>query len=137
MNNYYVGEVTYKTVSINDHEYQVPTAVANHLKQLDDALDEEREKHEKEVAKLQKIATKDFNTVADRIMTNLNSGVPPVVINKYSREHFEPTERVLSHDLNFFERSEFGEPVLDFKHEVKRRILAGLVGQTTHNEEYK
>ena len=132
-NYYYVGETAYKTICINEHEYQVPEAVATYLQSLDDTLEAERQDHAKEVSKLQKVATKDFNIVAERIMTNLNSGIEPQEKSKYGRERFSQKERCLTHDLNF---SEDGD-TLDFKHEVKRRIMAALMGQNANGQEYK
>lgn len=137
MSNYYVGEVTYKTICIDEHEYQVPAVVAKHVQMLDDTLEDEREKHEKQIAKLAKTATKDFNVVAERIMLNLASGTEPSRTDKRFREHFDANESCLTHGLNFFERSDGGEPVLEFKHEVKRRIVRALEGKTRTDEDYE
>ena len=137
MSNYYVGEVIYKTICIDEHEYQVPSVVAKRIQLLDDTLESERERHEKEIAKLSKVATKDFNVVAERIMINLASGTEPSRSDKNFRERFDKGEACLVHRLDFFEKSDGIEPVLEFKHEVKRRIMAALLGQTARGEEYR
>lgn len=136
-NYYYVGETAYKTICINEHEYQVPEAVATYLQSLDDTLEAERQAHAKEVSKLQKVATKDFNIVADRIMTNLNSGLEPLK-GRWGLPTFDVANRCLVYDVNeHFKTDSFGEPIFEFKHEVKRRIMAALMGQTANGQEYK
>ena len=136
-NYYYVGETVYKTICINEHEYQVPEAVATYLQELDNTLEAERRDHAKEVAKLQKVATKDFNIVADRVMTNLNSGLEPMK-GRWGLPTFDVANRGLVYDINEqYKTDSFGEPIFEFKHEVKRRIVAALMGQTARGEDYR
>ena len=139
MSNYYVGETVYKSIRIDEHEYQVPEAVANHLEKLADALADEKAQRAKEYDKLQKVATKDFNIVADRIMLNLNEGLPPMSASRWSTPKFEHYNRCLafSIDETFGKADAYGNPKFDFGDEVKRRILAALMGQTANDEEYK
>lgn len=137
MANYYVGEASYKTVRIDEHEYQVPEAVYRHLEKLDDTLDKERAQHEKEVAKLQKVATKDFDMVSERIITNLNHGLEPIH-SKYRMQEYEMGTRCLVYDINTYSKTDsFGEPILTFRKEVKRRIMAALLGETATGKEFK
>lgn len=139
MSNYYVGEAVYKTIRIDEHEYQVPEAVASHLEKLADALAEEKAQRAKEYDKLQKVASKDFNIVADRIMLNLNEGLPPMGASRWSRAKFERDNRCLafSIDETFGKVDAYGNPKFDFGDEVKRRILAALMGQTSSGEEHE
>lgn len=138
MSNYYIGEAVYKTVRIDEHEYQVPEAVANHLEKLADALAEEKRQRAKEYDKLQKVATKDFNTVADRIMLNLNHGLPPMAVSRFSTSKFDRENRCLAYNIDEqFKTNSSGEPIFEFKYEVKRRIMAGLMGQTAEGNDYK
>ena len=138
MSNYYVGEAVYKTIRIDEHEYQVPEAVASHLEKLADALAEEKRQRAKEYDKLQKVATKDFNTVADRIMFNLNDGLPPVSASRIQTQKYDKETRCLAFDIDHYTKTNsFGEPIFEFKHEVKRRIMAALLGQTARGQEYK
>lgn len=138
MSNYYVSETVYKSIRIDEHEYQVPEAVANHLEKLADALAEEKRQRAKEYDKLQKVATKDFNIVADRIMLNLNHGLPPMAVSRFSTPNFNREDRCLVYEIDrFFKTDSFGEPVFEFKDEVKRRIIAGLMGQTANGQDYK
>lgn len=139
MSNYYIGEAVYKSIRIDEHEYQVPEAVASHLEKLADALAEEKAQRAKEYDKLQKVATKDFNIVADRIMLNLNEGLPPVGASRWSKAQFEHDNRCLafSIDETFGKADAYGNPKFDFRDEVKRRIMSALLGQTASGEEYK
>lgn len=138
MSNYYVSEAVYKTIRIDEHEYQVPEAVASHLEKLYDALAEEKRQHAKEYDKLQKVATKDFNIVANRIMLNLNHGLPPMAASRISTPKFDREARCLAFDIDHYTKTDsFGEPIFEFKDEVIRRILAALLGQTANGQEYK
>ena len=138
MSNYYVGEAVYKTVCIDEHEYQVPEAVASHLEKLADALAEEKVQRAKEYSKLQKVATKDFNKVADCILLNLNHGLPPIAASRIQTPKFDRANRCLAYSIDdYFKTDSFGEPIFEFKDESKRRILQGLMLQTVDGQEYK
>ena len=139
MSNYYIGEAVYKTVRIDEHEYQVPEAVANHLEKLADALAEEKRQRAKEYDKLQKVATKDFNKVADCILSNLNHGLPPIAVSRFSSTpKFDRANRCLAYSIDtYFKTDSFGEPIFEFKDESKRRIVNGLMLQTVDGQEYK
>lgn len=138
MSNYYVGETVYKTIRIDEHEYQVPEAVVNHLEKLADALAEEKRQRAKEYDKLQKAATKDYNKVADCILLNLNHGLPPIAASRISTPKFDREARCLAFDIDHYTKTDsFGEPLFEFRDEVKRRIMAALLGQTANGQEYK
>lgn len=139
MSNYYVGEAVYKTVRIDEHEYQVPEAVASHLEQLADALAEEKRQRAKEYDKLQKVAAKDFDKVADCILLNLNYGLPPMAVSRFgSTPKFDRANRCLAYSIDdYFKTDSFGEPIFEFKDESKRRILNGLMLLTANGQEYK
>jgi hypothetical protein len=137
-NLYYVGEAVYKTISINGHEYQVPEAVSNYLQKLDNTLEVERQEHADKVAKLEKRFTKDIDTIAHRIMYNLNYGLAPMG-KSWSYAKFEKDNRCLAFSLDetFGKVDSLGNPKFDFRDEVERRILAGLMGQTMKGEDYR
>lgn len=131
-NLYYVGEVSYKTVTIDGHEYQVPSVVAKELQRLDNTLDNEIEKSTATIEKLKKKA--NYEALADRIMINLAGGMAPLEPGV----HFKRNESCLTHALNHWEKvDEASEPVFEFRNEVRRRIIYALEGKNRDGEEVK
>ena len=71
-------------------------------------------------------------------MYNLNYGMSPMSVSKWGTPKFNVGDRCLTYDINqHFKTDSFGEPIFEFKHEVKRRIMAALMGHTASGEEYK
>lgn len=130
-------EVAYKTVTINDHDYQVPSAVAMAINSLIKGMDQERQEHEKEIKRLDQLtksALKEHEVIADRIILNLNEGIIRM------RGYFNAgDDSCLAYkiDETFGKADSYGNPLFLFHDEVKRRVLNALAGKTAKGSDYK
>ena len=111
--------LTIKYVVIDGEQYIADIAVIKRLNDLEQALFDEQTAHAKDNAN----RMKDIMTVAERVALNLNSGM-------------QDSDMCLAHSLNYFEKTQDGEPVLAFKDEVMRRILLALQGKNYRGVEY-
>lgn len=129
-------EVVYRTVTINDHDYQVPSAVAMAINSLINDMDGERQEHEKEIKRLERLtksALKEQEVIADRIIFNLNNGMVRM------RGRFDPGDSCLAYKIDdtFGKADSYGNPLFPFHDEVKRRVLNALAGKTAKGSDYK
>lgn len=142
MNDYHIDktEVVYMTVRIDDHDYQVPSMVAIKLKELDDTIRKERERHTKEIQRLSKDALKNHDEVADRVIFNLNHGLLPMRTDRRfgGVQRFSTEDSCLAYSISetFGKADSFGNPKFDFHDEVKRRVLLALSGKNVDGTDY-
>lgn len=129
-------EVVYKTVTIDSHDYQVPSAVAMAIDSLINDMDEKRQEHEKEIKRLDRLtkaSLKEHEVIADRIILNLNSGMVRM------RGCFSTADSCLAYKIDdtFGKADRYGNPLFPFHDEVKRRVLNALAGKTSAGKDYK
>lgn len=129
-------EVAYKTVTIDDHDYQVPSAVAMAINSLIKDMDEERQEHEKEIKRLNRLnksTLAEHEVIADRIILNLNSGMTRM------RGYFNPGDSCLAYKIDdtFGKADRYGNPLFPFHDEVKRRVLNALAEKTSEGKDYE
>lgn len=129
-------EVAYKTVTISDRDYQVPSAVAMAINSLIKDMDAERQEHEKEIKRLDRLtksALKEHEVIADRIILNLDDGIIRM------RGYFNAGDSCLAYKIDdtFGKADCYGNPLFPFHDEVKRRVLNALAGKTAKGSDYK
>lgn len=121
-------EIQFDIVVIDNTEYIVPSTVANALKNYSERLAKECSSHEATKRKYEEINADKYDVIADRIVSALEAGISP---NGNIRE------RLLKHSIDHYEKVEGGEPVFEFRHELRRRIIAALKGFTPEGEPYE
>lgn len=114
-------EIKLRYVDMGDGEQHIADyAVIKRINDLEQALDDEQTAHAKTKASI----NSDNRLVAERIALNLNSGM-------------QESDRCLAHSLDYFSRTKDGEPVLEFKDEVMRRITLALEGKNYIGNDYR
>lgn len=130
-------EIIMMTMTIDGKQYQVPSGVVHAYDLLEKGLQEEKRAHAKTKEKYEDYKNKDIDKVAWRIALNLNAGVRPMPITRNVTEKFSRDESCLAHSIDFFQKTNGGEPILEFRREVLMRIKQALDGKTVKGENFK
>jgi hypothetical protein len=109
-----IDEAMLKRVTVNGLTCIVPEEIASEIKRLENELEKERAAHQKDLVSL----TDDVNKQAEKIMANLFYDA-------------DTDDGVMKHNINHYTRiNDRGEVVYEYRHDVKNRILRGLMGKT-------
>lgn len=108
-----------KYVVVNGENHVADMAVCRYIDNLETALADEQEKHQKFMASV----NADINKQAERVALNLASGM-------------SDADSCLKYSLNYFTETKNGEPVFRYRDEVMTRIIMALSGKTAKGTEY-
>lgn len=130
-------EIIMMTMTIDGMQYQVPSGVVHAYDLLEKGLQEEKKAHAKTKEQYENYKNMDIDKVAWRIMLNLDAGVRPLPKTRYATEKFSRDESCLAHSIDFFQKTNDGEPILEFRREALMRIRQALNGRNVKGELYK
>lgn len=123
-------EIIMMTMTIDGKQYQVPSGVVQAYDLLEKGLQEEKRAHAKTKEQYDDYKNMDIDKVAWRILLNLDAGIRPLPKTRGIAEKFSRDESCLAHSVDFFQKTNGGEPILEFRREALMRIKQALDGRT-------